>query len=116
MTGVQTCALPICAEEGELDSGCGHSWLFRQYRPWKSDATHPETSGRSKGTAADPEMVESGSIGGWGVVGDEGGDSARGGDLAAFSEHLPILRTRPMGDVVAQAIRVWGLDRSPLRG
>ena len=61
-------------------------------------------------------MVESGSIGGWGVVGDEGGDAARGGDLAAFSEHLPALRTRPMGDGMAQAKRVWGLGDSPLRG
>src|SRR5215831_14726762 len=32
-----------------------------------------------------PEMVEGRSIGGWGVVGDGGRDSARGGDLAAFS-------------------------------
>ena len=67
-------------EEGELDFGCGCPRLFRQSRPWASAGVYPETRGRSKGTVADPEMVESRSIGGWGVVGDEGGDSARGGD------------------------------------
>jgi hypothetical protein len=103
-------------EEGELDPGCGCPRLFRQSRPWASAGVYPETRGRSKGTAADPEMAESRSVGGWGVVGDEGGDSARGGDLAAFSEHLPALRTRPMGGVVAQAIRDWGHGNRPLRG
>jgi len=83
-------------EEGELDFGCGCPRLFRPSRPWASAGVYPETCGRSKGTAADPEMAESRSIGGWEVVGDEGGDSARGGDLAAFSEHLSALRTGPM--------------------
>ena len=39
-----------------------------------------------------------------------------GRHLAAFGEHLPALRTRPMGGVVAQAIRVWGHGYGPLRG
>ena len=39
-----------------------------------------------------------------------------GRHLAAVSEHLPALRTRPMGGVVAQAIRDRGHGYGPLRG
>ena len=62
------------------------------------------------------QELESRSIGGGGVVGDGGRDSARGGDLAAFSEHLPALRTRPVGDPVAEEVRVGRCSSGALRG
>ena len=39
------------------------------------------------------------------MVGDQGRGSARSGDLPAFSEHLPALRPRQMGQRVAQEVR-----------
>ena len=50
------------------------------------------------------------------LVEDGGGDSARGGDFAAASEHLPALRLRSVGSALANASRDGRRDRGPLRG
>ena len=74
-------------------------WL-RQSRPWTSGSIHRETRGRPPGTAADPEMAEGRSLGGWGVVGDEGGDSASG-------EISPLLANIYLHYVLDQWVTEW---------
>src|ERR1700689_510543 len=50
-------------------------------------------------------MVKGGSVGGGPVVGNEGRNSARGGNFAAAGEHVPALRVRPLGESLAPESR-----------
>jgi RNA-directed DNA polymerase len=52
-------------------------------------------------TAPDPEMAEGGSVRGREVVEDGGRDPTRGSSLTAAGEHLPALRLRSVGQVLA---------------
>src|SRR5271157_1250366 len=54
------------------------------------------------------------SLGGRNVVGDEGGDTARGSDLALVGEYLPALRPRPVGAPMAREAGVRGRDPDTL--
>lgn len=85
------------AEAGELDSGRGHSRLFRPDEPRMDDAICPTPGRRPADSAPDPEVVEGGSKRGRRVVGDEGRDSARSGDFAATGQRVPALRLRVCG-------------------
>ncbi len=85
------------AEEGELDSRCRRSWLFRQPVPPVAGQVRRASGRRSEDTAPDPEVVEGGSIRGRRVVEDGSGDSTRISSLTAAGEHLPALRYSTCG-------------------
>jgi len=91
--------------------------FFDASRPWALLEFIQKPCGRSKRYCRlIQKWLKARSIGGWEVVGDEGGDSARGGDLAAFSEHLSAY-------VLDQWVVWWrkryairGMVNGPLRG
>src|ERR1039458_4627416 len=60
-------------------------------------------------------MVEGGDLGGWPMVGIEGGYSARGGGFAAARQRVPALRIRPMGRSLAQESGQGRRDCRPIR-
>ncbi len=64
---------------------------------------------------ADPRILrDSGSIGRWAMVGDEGGYAPGSGDLAAAGQYLSALRTRSMGHRVAQSTYKGGCHHRPI--
>src|ERR1700745_2009182 len=79
------------AEEGELDSRCRRSGLFRQFVARMAGQVHRAPHRRPKGTAPDPEMVEGRGVRGREVVEDRGRDPARGSGFTAAGQHLPAL-------------------------
>ena len=68
-----------------------------------------------EGPAADPEMAQSRSHRGRGMVGHGGGDGARGIGITAALKCLPALRVRPVGRPVAPAQRARGRDPRAVR-
>jgi hypothetical protein len=64
----------------------------------------------------DPEMAQSRSPRGRELVGDSGGNAARGVDFDAAFERIPALRLRPMGPPVAGSASARRDDRGALRG
>ena len=84
------------AEEGELDTRCRCSGLFRQPVPPVAGQVRRASCCRPEDTAPDPEVAEGGSIRGRGVVEDGSRDSTRISSLTAAGEHLPTLRIRPL--------------------
>src|ERR1035438_7243581 len=60
-------------------------------------------------------MAEGGDLGGWPMVGIEGGYSARGSGFDAARQRVPALRIRSMGRSLAQESGQGRCDRRPLR-
>ena len=89
------------AEEGELDSRCRRSGLFRQFVARMAGQVHRASHRRPKDSAPDPEMAEGGGVRGREVVEDGSRDPARGSSLTAAGQHLPALCLRSVGQTLA---------------